>query len=170
MHLLFLPIWQQWAIQVLSLLGRGWGSHVHTDSLNCLCCLQAAWLTETASYQQEVVKWLFFSLGTWYKLISTRVNQKRLSEVSFLGRSPGLKVVLDPAFAHLQGKAHLSSQRGQAGARLEGACSRGNAADALEKWHLFGRRAVFTVMPFTTHLFWPIPLFVLAFAAACSME
>lgn len=40
-------------------------------------------------------------LRTWHEVISTQVNQRRLSEVWFTRRGLLLNVVLDPAFVHL---------------------------------------------------------------------
>lgn len=41
-------IWQQCTVEAPRLPGKGWSSHVHTESLKCLYCLQAAWSRDTA--------------------------------------------------------------------------------------------------------------------------
>lgn len=89
-----------------------------------------------------------------------------MSEVWLTGRGLWLKVVLDPAFVHLEGKAHLSSQRGQAGDRPKGVWPGGNTG-ALENCYSFGRRAALLTVPFTGY----VPtLLLVTLALACSME
>lgn len=106
-------------------------------------------------------------LRTWHKLISTQVNQRWLSAVWLTQRGLWLKVVLDPVFVHLSGKAHLSSQCGQAGDRPKVCVWSGGNADALENCYLFGRRAALLIVPFTGYV---VTLLLVTIAPVCSME